>query len=794
MSDYEDFVNSYGYSAGDPYAMDNILSQWAADERDAELLEEYKIAKNLGKAKSKDSGEITRIGIGNFKPFSKKQEFSNKPITLLYGPNSIGKSSVLHFQMLLNYFFTKNSYDLVETDMFGDRISLGGFDKYIHKRDKDNELIIKFDIENCGKAFNKFINIEKKYLTCLDALKFFKIDTIIEIINNSEKYIFGIFKESKLYRKNIFGCETKSRDGNIKLNAHSKEWSEGMYVYSTYYPSYDDSHTQSIMLEDVSEIIFENDEFCNDDTMLQFVSDIFIPKYILPIKSKYCIENYPDLEENGFINLSDSDINNIAKIVYEKLILDIASLDYINYLNTNKITCSIYATIGYVNLGSDEYPLVTLTTKNVKYTFENEKESKKSVEFQITKNSNGTSKDFSQLENDFIPKSIEDYHQLIRSQESEFKNVFGPIPDHIYNAISNSLDRSDINNLFEKNEDLLSLSYKDGYKCLIGSLNDLIGFKDIQYIGPLRFYPNRNETFDNLDMKDDLVPSSLESWKLLKNDKLRSKVNAWLSNKDKLKSSYQVKYRELIDLNTIFSKFTAKNFDELVCKYLDVPFCSEDEIEQLKKLDGDDGLSINELPRERQKIIAYEDNQDKIEEIIELKNSNPALLMRKIIEKISKSVESRKELVFEDLNNGTHLSPRDLGLGISQILPVLIAAYDRSNTRILIEQPELHLHPAVQCELADEFIRSYHERGNEFMIETHSEHLLLRIMKRMRHTAEGKVEDESLRLTPDDVCLLYVDSDGGNTFIRELELDNDGTLLDPWPGGFFEEGYNERFS
>jgi predicted ATPase len=82
---------------------------------------------------------------------------------------------------------------------------------------------------------------------------------------------------------------------------------------------------------------------------------------------------------------------------------------------------------------------------------------------------------------------------------------------------------------------------------------------------------------------------------------------------------------------------------------------------------------------------------------------------------------------------------------------------------------------------------------SNIILETHSEHILLRLMKRMRQTAEGTLEDEKLNLTPDDVCLLYVDSDGDNTFILELELDEDGSLLDPWPGGFFEEGFNERF-
>jgi len=116
-------------------------------------------------------------------------------------------------------------------------------------------------------------------------------------------------------------------------------------------------------------------------------------------------------------------------------------------------------------------------------------------------------------------------------------------------------------------------------------------------------------------------------------------------------------------------------------------------------------------------------------------------------------VETKEEFVFEDLRSNTKISNRDLGLGISQVLPVLIATNKNKNTTIAIEQPELHLHPAVQCELADEFIRSYKENKNEFLIETHSEHLLLRIMKRMRHTAEDREgRDKTLDLTHLSLC------------------------------------------
>ena len=81
-----------------------------------------------------------------------------------------------------------------------------------------------------------------------------------------------------------------------------------------------------------------------------------------------------------------------------------------------------------------------------------------------------------------------------------------------------------------------------------------------------------------------------------------------------------------------------------------------------------------------------------------------------------------------------------------------------------------------------------------FLIETHSEHLLLRVMRRMRETSDDRLPDGSPKITPKDVCILFVQPNGTSSVIRHLELDEEGRLLDPWPGGFFEEGYRERFA
>jgi len=143
------------------------------------------------------------------------------------------------------------------------------------------------------------------------------------------------------------------------------------------------------------------------------------------------------------------------------------------------------------------------------------------------------------------------------------------------------------------------------------------------------------------------------------------------------------------------------------------------------------------------------------------------------------------------------IRPSDVGFGISQILPVIVNALLHSEKLILIEQPEIHLHPRLQTELGDLLIYSAKCNNNTILAETHSEHLLLRIMKRMRQTANGEIKEISpdLALTPDDIAIVYVhsDGDGSDSIVYELELSEDGRLLDPWPGGFFEEGFRERF-
>lgn len=154
--------------------------------------------------------------------------------------------------------------------------------------------------------------------------------------------------------------------------------------------------------------------------------------------------------------------------------------------------------------------------------------------------------------------------------------------------------------------------------------------------------------------------------------------------------------------------------------------------------------------------------------------------------------DTRKELKLVDRLNGTLVTHRDVGIGISQMLPVLVHAVASENKLIAIEQPEIHLHPAMQAELGDVFIESaLGQSGNQFIIETHSEHLILRIMRRIRETFENKLPERMPPITSDYVSILYVEPGENGSIIREMPLNERGELVKGWPGGFFEEALNE---
>ena len=137
---------------------------------------------------------------------------------------------------------------------------------------------------------------------------------------------------------------------------------------------------------------------------------------------------------------------------------------------------------------------------------------------------------------------------------------------------------------------------------------------------------------------------------------------------------------------------------------------------------------------------------------------------------------------------GLSLQPQDVGVGISQVLPVVVAAQDRSASVVCIEQPELHIHPAVQVGLGDLFIDGALNHDLSFLIETHSEHLVMRLQRRLREAAAGEQTVGQRHITPDLVNMLYLGrSASGAVNATQIGLTPQGKFDSAWPEGFFSE-------
>jgi AAA ATPase domain/Protein of unknown function (DUF3696) len=127
----------------------------------------------------------------------------------------------------------------------------------------------------------------------------------------------------------------------------------------------------------------------------------------------------------------------------------------------------------------------------------------------------------------------------------------------------------------------------------------------------------------------------------------------------------------------------------------------------------------------------------------------------------------------------------DSGTGVAQVLPLLVQLADDTDTNTLwstlqiIEEPELHLHPAFHALLAELFVNAARQH-RRFLIETHSETLLLRLR---RSIAEGDI-------SPNDVALYFVDQKNGVSHARHIHIDELGNL-DYWPSGVFSEDFEE---
>jgi predicted ATPase len=123
----------------------------------------------------------------------------------------------------------------------------------------------------------------------------------------------------------------------------------------------------------------------------------------------------------------------------------------------------------------------------------------------------------------------------------------------------------------------------------------------------------------------------------------------------------------------------------------------------------------------------------------------------------------------------------DVGFGVSQILPALVLCYYvPEGSTIIMEQPEIHLHPSVQAGLADVFIDAFRHRGIQIIFESHSEHLLRRLQRRV---AEAQLDTSN-------TAFYFCEMGTNHSTLSELNLDLFGSITN-WPKDFFGDQFGE---
>jgi len=123
----------------------------------------------------------------------------------------------------------------------------------------------------------------------------------------------------------------------------------------------------------------------------------------------------------------------------------------------------------------------------------------------------------------------------------------------------------------------------------------------------------------------------------------------------------------------------------------------------------------------------------------------------------------------------------DVGFGVSQILPALVLLYYvPEGSTVLMEQPEIHLHPSVQSGLADVILKVAQTRNVQVIVESHSEHFLRRLQ---RLVAEEKSD-------PEEVKLYFCENNNGRSELHDLKLNIFGEI-ENWPDNFFGDELGE---
>lgn len=718
---------------------------------------------------------ITEITIENFKSFGKPQTIPLKPITLLYGPNSSGKSSIIQLLLMLKQTLEHSGNDALVSK--GDLVDLGDFENFInnHKNDKKLSVVFKYslpkDIDDYGNysGFSNLVFTEEIKNVIKDKLTHLKIkSTFFSSDNRSELNSIQYF----LSNDSLPIIEFKNTANFIKWN----KWS----YLNSYIKMEEKFSWKSLSVP--SERLLNIFDFVNKEhpifislynKMKKEIETIKIPiKYKLEqvLGSNFNLADLSKMTKSDFIELfknrrkkaskarQKDDILNKLERFYKREFDPLRNI-YIHYskFNFNLFVDDFRNCAGPLGLTKlNKYVLSNYLTDHFLKTTDYFLEQDRFIENK-TKNI---------LRSNYVSKIYKNYFGILEAldpmclfDKERTTSFASDIPDEAF--LYENLSPSDKRSLdgFKKKVIKLASPFASGLEDAMKDFRKFnIWYENWGHFGLVNF--NKKRQF---------IEDDIENYKFSKYH--RSVLD-------------YIKYINIRFMKVNLREFVRKTEQEILflfdrMQYI-APVRALPERFYLKK--GNMSKDITGQGEQIPELLINAPNLIKdLNEIFKMLN------VEYVLRNASKTKNLKSNQVFQlkllDKKTNTIVNLKDLGQGIAQLLPIITRSLLSSSEVVLIEQPEIHIHPRLQAELGEvlNFLRK--KKRNRFIIETHSEALILRLQKLIRNK----------ELKPEDIAVIYVEKDGGESICKELRLDENGDFLDAWPGGFFEEGYREMF-
>lgn len=654
---------------------------------------------------------IKGIYIENFKGIGEPGiQLNLEPVTLLFGSNSAGKSTIFHAFLYAYEVLVNRNMNADRTSLGGDAIDLGGFHSFVHGHDLKNQVTIRVELD----------------------LSSAKLDELWRL----PEFLVGAGENAV----DLSALGTDAWNGSVSFTVSWAEKQRRPFV-SRYVVKIDDDLLASLSCESLggkvlSQINYRHRLFhwpnasgVPEQTSAGVLDELYAP--FRSITDQWFWKEGMEFDSDIFIKEADLGVGEL-KLLEAPSWRDLRMIENVGEIGTSR---------WFYRYSTQQQKAVL----EAALFYAGREWSQEAAEAEWAKLKMLNDEDaFTGVEvlgqEDALPP-LDRPLQLLLALDAKSKE--DAPEDDIASLLPSTLSseiRQQIEDRFAKLSSGVAQETRDVIRELVSRLtlgpmqvlvNELERFR---HIGPLRDIPPRS-------FRHTLSPdaarwsSGLAAWDVLStaSDEFVEKVSDWLSSNERLGTGYSLirkRYKEL-------------QADGWIMRALDME----------NSLD-DVGLAI--------------------EAIFELP-------------------EVSRLILRTDQSPPVEVDPPDIAIGITQLVPVVVSALDKHPGITLIEQPELHNHPSVEVGLGDLFVETINQRHCRFILETHGEHLMLRMLKRIRQTTDQELPKGVSGLLPEELAVYYIERTAGGVTAKRLRIDESGEFIDKWPKGFFRERAEELF-